>query len=132
MRDRIKIKPSDTPKHSMCKIMLAKLSEEDFKSLYTHMKQIGTLLFASACFGMETPLIALWVLYSIMFPGLDPPCYVRTLYACEKEKSKTSWENFVHGCCHHNAAEEEETLCIFKDMSGPHPKLDHEHQCVST
>ena len=130
MRDRIRPKPSDTPIHSICKIMLTKLSEEDFTALHTHMKEIGTLLFASACSGMETPLIALWVLYSILFPGPSPPCSFRALYACEKEKSKTSWENFVHGCCHHNDAEERETLCILKDMSGHHPKLDNDSHCV--
>lgn len=120
MRDRIRPKSSDTPIHSICKIMLSKLSEDDFIALHTNMKKIGVLLFASACSGMETPLIALWVLYSIIFPGPNPPCSFKSLYACEKEKSKISWENFVHGCCHHHS-EPQETLCVLKDMSGPQP-----------
>ena len=118
MRDRIRPKSSDSCVHSMCKIMLSKLSEEDFIALHTNMKKIGLLLFASACSGMETPLIALWVLYSILFPLPNPPCSSKPLYACEKENSKISWENFVHGCCHHNS-EPQETLCVLKDMAGP-------------
>ena len=112
--------------------MLSKLSGDDCDALLNSMTRIGNLLFASACSGMETPLLALYILYSILFPDPNPVCSFTSLYACEKEKSKIPWESFVHGKCKHGS--DPHRSCVFKDMAGrsQHNIAHHHSACHST
>ena len=96
--ERLKPSKKDDPCTMICKMQLAKLRWEQLERLTANLIAIGTLTFATMCSGSETPVFALWVLYSILFPLTDqqpPEASFKVLYGCESEKSKIPFGHFM-------------------------------------
>ena len=119
IRERLKPRPKDDRLTRICKIVLAKLSTKMLNRLVANMVLLGTLFFSTMCSGSEIPVIAMTVLYNVLF-GKSPQDQVKlkVLYSCESDRTKIPWGNFVFEKCDQvdPKCARQDRQCCFKDI----------------